>query len=59
MAFCTDILGFYERLLDSLIDCCRVNIHAEREMKDTVCLRLGNSKYRSAGRNIIFYEGLR
>lgn len=44
-------------LLDSLIDWCRVNIHAERDMKDMVCLRLGNSKCRSAGKNITFYEG--
>lgn len=46
-------------LLDSLIDWCRVNIHEESEMKDTVCLRLGNSKCRSAGKNVKFYEGLR
>lgn len=45
-------------LLGSLIDWCTVNIHAESEVKDMVCLRLGNSKCRSAGKNAN-YEGLR
>jgi len=45
-------------LFDLLIDWGRANIHVERDMKDMVCLRLGNSKCRSEGKNSTFYEGL-
>lgn len=43
-------------LLHFLTDWFRVNIHAESEMKDMVCLRLGSSKCRSAEKNVKFMK---